>query len=200
MRLPLSLLFASSLALLSLNATLAQAAGVPNPATSTIDRVVVGNASGTPMGGGTPGYDVAVRDVNNVPVGGAIVVLDFGGTGIRMYAAQNVGTTLDCFAKTLSRMANAAGVVNFAARIGRYDNGNTVRVLANSVFLGAVPGRSTDIDGAGGQTSLSDFVLFTANYGTPAPETDYDQNGMTGLGDFILFTSEYNLPPQPYCP
>jgi hypothetical protein len=200
MRLPLPLLLAGSFCLLGATATLAQAGSVVSPAFSTIDRVVVGNASGTPMGGSPPGYDVSVRDINNFPVANARVVLEFGATGIRLYAAQNAGTTLDCVQRTLSRMTNAVGTVNFAARIGRFDNTNSIRVSADGVLLGFVPGRSTDIDGAGGQTSLSDFVLFSYNYGTPAQETDYDLNGMTGLGDFILFTSEYNLPPQPYCP
>jgi hypothetical protein len=199
MRLPLPLLLASPLCLLGVTAILAQAA-VPSPPNCTIDRVVVGNASGTPMGDIPPGYDVVVRDIANAPIAGSKVILDFGATGIRLYGAQNVGTTLNCVAKTLTRFTRAVGEVNFAARIGGFDNTNSIRVIADGVFLGAVPGRSTDIDGAGGQASLSDFVLFSANYGTTAPETDYDQNGMTGLGDFILFTSEYNLPPQPYCP
>jgi hypothetical protein len=197
---PLLFRLACSLVLLSFAAIAAYAAGVPSPPNSTTDRVVVGNTSGTPMGGGVPGYDVVVRDLNNLPVGGARVILDFSNASIRLYAVQNAGTTLDCVARTLARMANAAGVVSFAARIGRYDNANAIRVIADGVLLNMVPGRSTDINGVGGQASLSDFVLFSANYNTPAAETDFDENGMTGLNDLALFATEYNGPVQPYCP
>ena len=199
MRLPLILQLVCSLGLLSSSATVAHAA-VPWPPNCTLDRVVVGNSSGTPMGANPVGFDVVVRDINNVPVTPARVVLDFSAASIRLYAAQNAGTVLDCAARTLTRVTNAAGAVNFAARIGRHDNTSSIQVRADNVVLGSVRGRSTDIDGLGGQASLADFVLFSANYNTPAQETDFDESGTTGLGDFLLFASEYNDPAQAYCP
>ena len=154
MRLPLMLRLVCSLGLFSSASTVAYAVGVPSPQNSTTDRVVVGNASGTPMGGSPAGYDVIVRDINNAPVPGAIVTLDFSATGIRLYRTQSAGTTINCLARTISRVSNGVGAVNFAARIGRFDNTNSVEVSANGVTLAFVPGRSTDIDGAGGRRAF----------------------------------------------
>src|SRR5580765_4908062 len=54
---------------LAVVATVASA-GVPDPRFSSWDLVVVGNVSGTPIGGSPPGFDVTVRDVNNAPLSG----------------------------------------------------------------------------------------------------------------------------------
>ena len=72
MRLPLLLLLAYSFSLLSCAGAFAYAAAQTplGPGNSTVDRVVVGNSSGTPMGGSPPGYDVVVRDANNAPMPG----------------------------------------------------------------------------------------------------------------------------------
>jgi hypothetical protein len=180
----------------------ATAQGVPDPRLSTVDPVVVGNATGTPMGGTPPGFDVVVRDVNNDPVPGHVVTLRFGDSGMRLISVQNSGTTLDCAARSISRVTNASGAVNFAARVGGFDNANVIEVLDNSVRLAMVKGRSTDLDGLDGRTTLGDLVIFASNFPGNAQETDFDLNGMTGLGDFVLFSSEYNQGPtqQPYCP
>jgi len=178
-------------------------AGVPDPRFSTIDPVVVGNVSGTAMGGSPAGFDVTVRDVSNAPLAGVTVTLSFSTAAMKVFSTQNAGTTVNCPAKSISRVTNGAGQVNFASRVAKYNNANTVEVSANGVVLGNVKGRSTDIDGTDGKTGLGDFVLFSANFlGTPsAQETDFDLNGNTGLGDFVLFSSEFNTGPTlAYCP
>ena len=201
MRLRPLFLFACSFGLLSSSVVVPRAtAQIPFPPNCTIDRVVVGNSSGTAIGVVPAGYDVSVRDINNNPIPNVSVVLDFSAASIRLYAVQNAGTTVDCALRTIKQVTNVAGRVRFAPRIGRFDNANAIEIRADGVLLGRVPGRSTDIDGLGGQASLSDFVLFTARYNTPAQETDFDEGGNTGLGDFLLFASEYNGPVQPYCP
>jgi hypothetical protein len=178
-------------------------AGVPDPRFSTIDPVVVGNVSGTAMGGAPAGFDVIVRDVSNAPLAGVTVTLSFSTAAMKVFSTQNAGTTVNCPAKSISRVTNGAGVVNFASRVAKYNNANTVEVSANGVVLGNVKGRSTDIDGTDGKTGLGDFVLFSSNFlATPsAQETDFDLNGNTGLGDFVLFSSEFNTGPTlAYCP
>jgi len=93
--------------------------------------------------------------------------------------------------------------VNFASRVAKFNNANTVEVAANGVVLGNVKGRSTDIDGTDGKTGLGDFVLFSGNFlAVPAAqETDFDLNGNTGLGDFVVFSSEFLTGPTlTYCP
>lgn len=178
-------------------------AGVPDPRFSTIDAVVVGNASGTPIGGSPAGYDVTVRDVSNAPLSGVTVTLNFSTSAMKVFSTQNAGTTVNCAAKSISRVTNGAGQVNFGSRVGKYNNANTVEVSANGVVLGNVKGRSTDIDGSDGKTGLGDFVLFSGNFlSVPsAQETDFDLNGSTGLGDFVLFSAEFLTGPTlAYCP
>jgi hypothetical protein len=178
-------------------------AGVPDPRFSTIDNVVVGNASGTAMGGAPAGFDVTVRDVSNAPLAGVTVSLAFSTAGMKVFSTQNAGTTVNCPAKSISRVTNGAGQVNFAARVAKFNNANTVEVSANGVVLGNVRGRSTDIDGTDGRTGLGDFSLFSANLLTNpgAQETDYDLNGSTGLNDLALFSGELLTGPTlTYCP
>lgn len=175
---------------------------LPDPRFTTFDPVLVGNQTGNPLGGLQPGFDVVIRDVFNVPIEGRAVILDFTGTPIRLSAVQNSGTTLDCVARTLSRVTDLQGRVKFAARIGKFENANAVLVSAG-VPLGVVKARSTDIDGLDGRTGLGDFAVFANNFlNLPgAQETDFDQNGTTGLGDFAIMYNEFLLDmPQPYCP
>jgi len=174
-------------------------AGVPDPRFSSAEPIVVGDLSGNPIAGG---YDVVVRDVNNAPLAGRTVSLDFSATPMRVCNVQNAGTTFNCTAKTISRVTNASGAVNFAARIAKFDNSNNVEVAADGVVLATIKGRSVDIDGAGassGAVSLGDFVIFSANFNTAAQETDFDQNGSTGLGDFVIFSAEFNTT-NTFCP
>lgn len=168
-------------------------AGVPDNRFSTSDAVVVGNVSGTAIGGAPAGFDVTVKDVNNAPLAGRTVTLDFSGTPMKVYNAQNAGTTLNCAAKTISRVTNASGAVNFASRVAKFDNANNVDVIADGVPLFVVKGRSTDIDGLDGTTGLGDFAIFGGNFlnNTSAQETDFDLNGSTGLGDFSIFGGQF---------
>jgi len=178
-------------------------AGVPDPRFSTIDPVVVGNASGTAIGGSPVGFDVTVRDVSNAPLAGVTVSLAFSTAGMKVFSTQNAGTTVNCPAKTISRVTNGSGQVNFAARVAKFNNANTVEVSANGVVLGNVKGRSTDIDGSDGKTGLGDLVAFSINFlsNPSAQETDFDLNGNTGLGDLVIFSSEFLTGPTlAYCP
>lgn len=167
-------------------------AGVPDPRNSTTDAVVVGGSSGTAIGAAPAGYDVVVRDVNNAPLAGRTVVLDFSATPMKVVQVQNAGTTVNCAAKTISRVTNASGAVNFAGRIGKFDNTNGVEVSADGVVLANVRGRSTDISGDG-TTNILDLIPFALNYlsNPAAPETDYSGDNTTNIVDFISFSGEY---------
>jgi hypothetical protein len=144
---------------------------------------------------------VVVRDVSNAPLSGVTVTLNYSTSGMKVYSTQNAGTTVNCPAKSISRVTNGAGAVVFGPRTGKFNNSNTVEVSANGVVLGNVKGRSTDIDGSGGQTALGDFSLFSSAYGTVNAETDFDvSGGVTGLGDFSIFSAEYAGLILTYCP
>lgn len=184
-----ALTFAAGLAVVASVAS----AGVPSNVFSTSDAVVVGNASGTAIGGSPAGFDVLVKDINNAPLPGRTVTLDFSATPMKVFNAQNAGTTINCAAKTISRVTNASGAVNFASRAAKFDNANNVDVIADGVPLFVVKGRSTDIDGTDGKTGLGDFSAFSSAFlSAPATQqTDFDLNGNTGLGDFSIFSSEF---------
>lgn len=178
-------------------------AGVPDPRFCTIDPVAVGTNTGTatPQAPGTPGFDVVVKDVTNGPLAGVTVTLNYAVSAMKVYQTQNAGTTVNCPAKSISRVTNGAGAVVFAPRSGKFNNANTVEVSANGVVLGSVKGRSTDIDGLGGQTALGDFALFSIAFGNINQETDFDvSGGATGLGDFGIFSTEFGGPILVYCP
>jgi len=169
-------------------------AGVPDPRFSTIDPIGVGDNTGIARGGSPAGFDVAVKDVNNAPVLGATVTLNFSASAVKGYSAQNAGTTVNAGARTLSRVATS-GSTNFAAKTGKFTNTNTVEVSANGVVLGDVKWRSTDIDGLGGLTGLGDFAYFSGKYlpAISAPECNFDLtvSDIPGLGDFTIFSAEY---------
>lgn len=183
-------------------------AGVPDPRFSTLDAVVVGTNSGalTSQFGApaNPGFDVVVRDVNNATLSGRTVTLNFAASGMKVYSTQNAGTTVNCAAKSISRVTNGSGAVVFGAKVAKFNNSNTVEVSAEGVVLGNVKGRSTDIDGlVEGKVGLGDLSAFSVNYllNTSAVETDYDVSGLTGLADLSLFSAEYLLGPTlTFCP
>ena len=174
----------------------------PDPRFSSIDPVVVGNPIGYAIGGSPPGFDVLMRDQNQAPRPGAFITLRFP-AAMKLYAIQNSGTTVDCVQKTLSRVTDAQGRANFAARVGGWTNGNEIEVAADGVVLGYVKGRSLDYN-ADGRTSLGDFVTFSDDFlnQVTEPKSDFDLNGSTGLGDFVLFSWIFleSAPPQVTCP
>jgi len=193
---------ALAVALLALHVSSASAT-TPDPRGITYDAVVVGNASGAAIGGTSPGFDVVVRDVNSEPWPGRVVTLDFAETGMKPFTVQNAGTTINCAARTISRVTDQAGWATIAARVGGYENSNAIELLVDGVIITFVKGRSTDLDGLDGRTGLGDFSIFTANFlgNTAAQETDFDLSGTTALGDFAIFSQEFLNPAVgTYCP
>jgi len=184
---------------------------VADPRFSQISPVVVGSASGLPEAmangpelSGQQGFVVLVRDVNNAPVYGRAVVLNFAGTGVRLYAEQDSGCVADCVAQTLTASSDRGSIV-LHPRFGGSVNLAMVEVTAGGVILGTVPARSTDMDAQGGSTGLGDFTLFAPLFlaaTTSHPEADFDASGgPIGLADFTIFAREYESGAHgSYCP
>lgn len=180
---------------------------VPDPRNSTFYSVVIGRP---PAGATSPGgpleavnYPVVLKDVNNAPLVGQAVVLHFPAS-IRLYATQVPGTTVDCAARTLTRVTDATGLASFGPRFGGFDNANLILVWRGSTEqLGTIKARSFDIDGLEGGTGVADFALFSHNYlaAPSAIETDFNQDGTTFIHDFALFAEQYlNAGQGAYCP
>jgi hypothetical protein len=187
-----TLLFVAVLATMPALAA-AQGIAVPDPRTSSIDPIGVGDCLGRPLGPAPAGFDVAVRDRNSGPLLGATVALDYSATAVRAYSTQNAGTTVNAAARTLSRVATF-GSTNFAARTARFDNAGQVAVSANGVALGTAKWRSLDVDGVDGTIGLGDISYFVARYfaGTNAPECNFDASAsdVPDLADFAVLASE----------
>ena len=179
-------------------------AAVPNPVMSFFDGVIVGTLSGDVIQSTNgcaargPGFNVIVRDVNNIPIPNSAVSLNFSNApNSRLRQTQESGSTINCGAKIITRITNASGLARFAPRFGGHDNGNVVLITADGVVLGLVPARSPDVDGVGPATGIFDFTLFAANFAAqaPTPETDFDVCAQgpvgTGLADFSIFAREF---------
>jgi hypothetical protein len=182
----------------------AAAAGrtVPDPRFTSIDPVAVGSPLGVPIGGAPAGFDVSLRDINNAPRPREVVSLRIGIPGLRLYAAQNAGTTVDCAQGTISRVTDAQGGANFAPRFGGWNDLNVIEVFSGTETFGFVKARSPDYDGDG-RVGLGDFALFGSDLisNPAAVRSDFDLSGSTGLGDFALFGAQLlGASPQSLCP
>lgn len=178
---------------LAVVATVASA-GVPDPRFCTFDAIGVGDNSGTAIGGAPVGFDVSVRDITNAPVLGATVTLNFSASGVKGYASQNAGTTVNGAAQTLSRVATT-GSTNFAAKTGKFNNANSVEVSANGVVLGNVKWRSTDVDGVGGITGITDLTYVANRYlgviTAPEANLDLSVSDVVSITDLTIEANEY---------
>ena len=187
-------------------------AAVPNPPNCTLDRIIIGSWNGNSApsanvqcGAPFPGFEVVVRDINNIPIAGALVTLRFGASSARPHAVQNVGTSVNCPGVAISRRTDAAGYVRFDARVAGYDLGNHVFVDADGVLLGAVPVISPDYDGNGAMT-LADFVTFSGDFLNPVPpvRSDFNWCPPSILPDYVWFSGQYmagiSQPPALLCP
>jgi hypothetical protein len=171
---------------------------VPDPRNSTVDPVLVGSASGEAVDAGRgPGFRVVARDVNNSPLWGEAILLDFSSApGIVLFADQASGTTVNCAARTLERITGTfeeAGEAIFLAGFCGHANGPDILVSADGVHLAFVPGRSLDLVGADGATNSADLNRFRAELFAPqpaAPETDFFVDGITNSADLNLFRKE----------
>ncbi len=195
---------------LAVVATVASA-GVPDPRNSTVETVMVGNATGNPLGApggfGTSavgGFEVIVRDINNLALIGRPVVLDVSSSpGIKLFNVVGGGITVNCTNRTLTKPTDGTGLALFMARFGGFENADAVEVSADGVALANVKARSTDVDGLGGGTGLGDLGIFANNFANnpTAPETDFDTSGSTGLGDLGIFAIEFaSAVIEAYCP
>jgi hypothetical protein len=180
-----------------------------DPRYSEVAAVISGSPSGAalPSCGAQPGatgdraagFRVVVRDVNGSPQYARQVTLHFSQTAIVLLGDDRTGTTIDCAARTITRLTDREGVATFTPRFCGHCAEPRVLVSADGVLLREVPARSTDIDGDG-TTGLFDFARVGRNFltGDPDPATDFDpcvagSEGRTTLVDLAVFAQELLL-------
>ena len=188
-------------------------AALPSPPNCSWEPVLVASWSGTPAAAGNvpcgpaaPGYDVVIRDINNVPIPDALVVLEFTGPSGYPHLLQNADITVLCSSRALVKATDPNGLARFAApRVAGSDLASSVVVRVDNIVLGSVPLLSPDYNGDGA-LSLSDFATFSSDFlaVTPQPRSDFNNCPTQLLGDYAYFSSEYLLalgaPPAFLCP
>jgi hypothetical protein len=180
-------------------------AGLPDPAQSSVEDVVVGTLTGAgydaPGTFGTSaqvwgdGFEVIVRDINGTPVGGATVTITFAG-GFNPYDTQVAPATVNCPTKTVSLVADVNGRAVFFTLGGGFENTSIAQVSANGVPLKTVLARSPDLEpAAGGDGDVDIFdqlEFFKRRFPTGGPlfnsiEADYDGDTNVTIFDQLLF-------------
>jgi len=199
----------AGLALLATSAV----AGVPSPANSNVDDVLVGGTGGSanPLKGGgfgtavvSVGFTVEVKDIGGTPISGANVTINFstanGNSGLSVaanpYNAQNDGSSVDCGTKTISKTTDGLGKAVFQPLFEGAENDASIEVRANGVLLKLIVARSTDTNG-NGLTGVEDLAVYQANlYGPMGAEVDWNP-GTLGVDDLAILQSEIFLAPAP---
>jgi hypothetical protein len=193
-------------------------AGVPNPSktalASTTCIATVGKdvATADPQTGilalvTIPNNRIVVRDVNDAPVAGSSVVVDFqpcNTTDIQVCSVQGqAGLSILCGGgfRNVTLSANPSGVAFFSI-IGNSNNitgtiaGTTTacaKVYADGILVTTVKVASYDQDGTGGIGGADLFLFFQDQSilpgPSPAPSTrsDYDGDGTVGGADLFYF-------------
>lgn len=179
-------------------------ADTPSPVNSWVEPVIIGTVSGN-ITTASNEYRTRMLDVNQSPHVQQLVSLDFSNTSIRLFGAQNSGITVNCAARTLSRLTDGQGYAIFVPRFAGFENSNRVAVYHEGVLLALVKARSFDIDALDQVVGLNDFSLFAAAFAAiqPHPQTNYNESfsEVPDLGDFQNFVDQFARAAYgAYCP
>ncbi len=163
-------------------------AGIASARDSHVE-IAVGSASG-----GTPELRIVAREATYTPIADEPVHVDFSRSTLRLFSVQDDGVTVDCAARRLTKFTNLYGEAVFHPRFGGSEAGANLYIDVSDVLIGIVAGRSTDLDGIGGGTSLGDFALFSSAFGDGMPhaEVNFDRSAsdLPDLADFTIFAGQ----------
>ncbi len=178
-------------------------APIPSPGNSIVPPFIalVGNdGSGRVDGAGN--FTITVRDNNNIPINGSLVVVDLSGCigGDWLCATQNPGLTADNATKTVYGFANGAGVITMTIGGHGTNLGNTppyhaegcVKVYADGVLMtpAGINLRVYDQDGNG--LAPGDFAAVLGDFfGRQSLRCDYDNSGDLGPNDLSMWLSVF---------
>lgn len=176
----------------------------PDPANSELPPVIklVGKVGNSPDAAGL--FQVVVRDVNNIPVEGAKVVVEFGACAQLTIGSQQThpGVTLEqCVPPVVSAFTDPTGTAQFVVMGGVADRGaaepigpcGVIRASVGSdppVLLGSVLVAAFDQDGRNGVDD-EDLSLFLSDVGfflclEYHQRSDFDGDGCVDPDDLFL--------------
>ena len=175
------------LAVLALPPATARAA-VPSPSNSTVPRCL------TICPSGDRAFSITVRDVANVPVGGATVVLDLAPcAGVRISLCDDCPqpSGYDPALLRITRPTNAAGVATFQLCGSIFCPGSSldlVEVRADGVLLGRATFNTPDLD-ADRIVGPLDVEIATSGVGGNTYAADQDCDRDIDAVDVALVTA-----------
>ena len=171
-------------------------AGVPSATTSTQPTgiALVGQTAGTPDGTSFGAAAYTIRDASSNPVPGSTVIMNFAAcTDVKLCSiTQPVSMSVNCAAKTVTGVTDAAGLVTFRVvgggnLAGVHTTAPCVSVTADGVPLNTVRAATFDMNGSSGVT-LGDITLakndFTFN--PTFTRSDFNKNGAVTLADITV--------------
>ncbi len=193
------LLLAAATLVVLLDATLAWAKVpyypycVVPPVLTVVERDNYGNPD--PLGA----YRIVVRDINNLPEPGDLVVLDYSGcTDLRLSTDQGPSAELSCPTEQVIGTAGTdAGGVATLYVVGHADHSapaappQSLKVYADGVLIGSVSVAILDQDGNGLGPGDLTLWLGDAFSGTNPARSDYNGDGVVGPADLALWLAAF---------
>ena len=187
----------------------------PSPANSTVPSCIslVGSHGSVPAHA-FGAFGVTIRDLANNPVPGAMVTVDLSGCPELYLCADQLDpdATVNCVQKTVSKHADALGMVHFTLLGGSIGAGQAVtplnggKLFWDGQLLGSPTVSAFDLDGSGG-VSINDLSVWIGDFGTTQPfgRCDYDCNASVGINDLSLWLRAFGSNTQtescaPRCP
>ena len=175
-----------------------KAVAVPSPGNSTIPASisVVGRTGAMPDDI-TGGFDVVVRDLTDIPIANASVLVDFShDPEIWLSSVPALpGLVVDCMHRSVRGFTNAAGTVHFLVLGGSRPMaplampGMGAEIFADGVLLSGPHLGTTawDLDGVHG-VFVNDLSICLGDYGAVLDRlrSDYDHDGRVGINDLSL--------------
>ena len=177
-------------------------AHIPSHANSTVPRHITLVGSRSAMPDAASAFTIVVRDLANNILQGVVVVVDFSGcTDLAMCSDQlDPVATVNCAAKTTSKISDATGSVTFTILGSSNGSGNAttllngVKIFGNSVLFGWPTASALDLDGAHG-VGINDLSVWLSDYGAPGNpsfgRSDYDGDGAIDINDLSVWLTAY---------
>lgn len=149
-------------------------------------------------------FQVKVTDLANNPLAGAPVVVDLSGcSDLRLCSDQlDAAAVVDCTQKTVTKFADAAGIVAFrllGGSVGNLPAGQgsgplqgTIRVRGLQYFTASISVCAYDLDGSWG-VGANDLGVWLTDFGSglERARSDYDADGSVGANDLSAWLTVF---------
>ena len=176
-------------------------ASPPSAANSTAPACIslVGTRAGVPDQAAGQ-FTVIYRDLANNPIAGASVVVDLSGCADMSICADQLdpAATVNCAAKTVRKLTDVNGTVQFTILGGSNGSGNAStllnggKIFANGVLIKQPTVSTFDLDGSRG-LGANDLSAWLGDFGSGQNfgRSDYDCSGNIGANDLSFWLTAF---------